>query len=70
MYKNILVKWVVFSSIFIPLRHSKYKCTKNRRKKAQGNRKQVKNTLSAKILSQKSGNYTSCHTSLESLENT
>lgn len=38
---------------------------KNRSKKAQGNRKQVKNTLSAKkILSQKSGSYTSCHTSL------
>lgn len=38
---------------------------KNRNKKAQGNRKQVKNTSSAKkILSQKSGNYTPCHTSL------
>lgn len=38
---------------------------KNRSKKAQGNRKQVKNTLSAKkILSQKCGSYNSCHTSL------
>ena len=35
MYKDILAKWIVLSSIFIALKHSKYKYVKNRSKKAQ-----------------------------------
>jgi len=39
VYKDILVKWIALSSIFIPLKDSKYKYIKNRRKKAQGEEK-------------------------------
>lgn len=39
IHKDILVKLIVLSSIFIPLKHSKYEYVKNRSKKAQGEEK-------------------------------
>lgn len=35
MCKDILVNWIEFSSIFISLKHSKYKYVENRNKKEQ-----------------------------------
>lgn len=65
IHKDILVKLIVLSSIFIPLKHFKYEYVKIEVKRHKKKRKQVKNTSAAnKIFSQQSGSYTSCHMSL------